>query len=69
MKVSGQPQASAILPPRKEPPVPTGQEAVWAPEPVWTLWREEKSLALSGIEPCFFGRPIHYLVAALIKQV
>jgi hypothetical protein len=24
------------LPPGKEPPVPTVQEAGWAPEPVWT---------------------------------
>jgi hypothetical protein len=23
--------------------VPTGQEAGWAPEPVWTLWRRDKS--------------------------
>jgi hypothetical protein len=33
------------LPPGKEPPVPVGQEAGWAPEPVWTqgLEEEEKS--------------------------
>jgi hypothetical protein len=31
------------LPSDKEPPVPTVQEAVWAPEPVW--------MPLTGIEP------------------
>jgi hypothetical protein len=30
-------------PPGKGPPVPIGQEAGWAPEPVWTLRLEEKS--------------------------
>jgi hypothetical protein len=35
--VSGQRHApAALLPPGKGPPVPTGQEAGWAPEPVWT---------------------------------
>jgi hypothetical protein len=31
------------LPSGKEPPVPLGQEAGWAPEPVWTQRLEEKS--------------------------
>jgi hypothetical protein len=31
------------LPPGKGPPVTTGQEAGWAPEPVWTQRLEEKS--------------------------
>jgi hypothetical protein len=31
------------LPPVKEPLVPTGQEAPWVPEPVWTQRLEEKS--------------------------
>jgi hypothetical protein len=26
---------------RIEPPVPIGQEAGWAPEPIWTTWRSE----------------------------
>jgi hypothetical protein len=30
--------------PGKEPPVPIGQEAGWAPEMVWTLWSRDKSL-------------------------
>jgi hypothetical protein len=33
------------LPAGKEPPVPTVQEAGWAPEPVWTQGLEEKSSA------------------------
>jgi hypothetical protein len=35
-------------PPGKEPPVPIGQEARWAPEPVWTQRLEEKSSASVG---------------------
>jgi hypothetical protein len=34
------------LPPGKGPPVPTGQEAGWAPEPVWTQRLKEKSNCL-----------------------
>jgi hypothetical protein len=36
------------LPPGKEPPVPTVQEAGWAPEPVWTQRVEENSSANVG---------------------
>jgi hypothetical protein len=36
------------LPPEKGPPVPTVQEAGWAPEPVWTQRLEEKSFAPAG---------------------
>jgi hypothetical protein len=37
MEVSGQRHAPAAHYPReKDPLVPNGQEAVWAPEPVWT---------------------------------
>jgi hypothetical protein len=36
------------LPPGKEPPVPSVQEAGWAPEPVWTQRLEEKSSASVG---------------------
>jgi hypothetical protein len=49
MGVSGQRHApAALLPPGKEPPVPIGQEAGWAPEPVWTQRIEEKSFAPAG---------------------
>jgi hypothetical protein len=36
------------LPPGKGPPVPTEQEAGWAPETVWTQRLEEKSSASVG---------------------
>jgi hypothetical protein len=36
------------LPPGKEPLVPIGQEAGWAPEPVWTQRLQENSSALAG---------------------
>jgi hypothetical protein len=36
------------LPAGKGPPVPIGQEAGWAPEPVWTQGLEEKSSAPVG---------------------
>jgi hypothetical protein len=39
------------LPPGKEPPAPTVQEAGWAPEPVWTQRLEEKPSASAGIKP------------------
>jgi hypothetical protein len=36
------------LPLGKELPIPTEQEAEWAPEPVWTQRLEEKSFAPAG---------------------
>jgi hypothetical protein len=49
MGVNGQHHApAALLPPGKGPPVPIGQEAGWAPEPVWTQRIEEKSFAPAG---------------------
>jgi len=49
MGVSGQRHApAALLPPGKRPPVSIGQEAGWAPEPVWTQRLEEKSFAPAG---------------------
>jgi hypothetical protein len=53
MEVSGQLHDLATLPPLKGPLSPTGQEAGWAAEPIWTLWRRGNSLALTGIEPDF----------------
>jgi hypothetical protein len=47
MGESGQRHVPAALYPRgKDPPVPIGQEAGWAPEPVWTQRLEEKSFRL-----------------------
>jgi hypothetical protein len=51
MEVSGQFHDPAALPQGKEPPIPVGYEAGWAPEPVWTLWNTEKSCPYPGIEP------------------
>jgi hypothetical protein len=39
MEVNNKVQPPADVTPEKEPPIPIGQEAGWAPEPVWTLWR------------------------------
>jgi hypothetical protein len=36
------------LPPGKGPPVLIGQEAGWAPEPIWTQRIEEKSFTPAG---------------------
>jgi hypothetical protein len=38
-------------------PVPIGQEAGWAPEPVWTQARRKILSPMSGIEPRSPGRP------------
>jgi hypothetical protein len=48
MEVNGQLHTLAALPPGKEPLIPIGYEAEWAPDPVWTLWHREKSLASAG---------------------
>jgi hypothetical protein len=48
MEMSCQLHAPAALPPGNEAPAPIEQKAGWAPEPVWTLWRREKSLAPAG---------------------
>jgi hypothetical protein len=48
MEVSGLLHVLATLTPGKEPPIPIGYEARWAPELVWTLWRRKKILAPSG---------------------
>jgi hypothetical protein len=59
MEVSGQLHAPASLPPGKyPPPVPIEQEAGWAPEPIWTLWRWEKSFPCLEWKP---GRPARSL--------
>jgi hypothetical protein len=48
MEVSGRYHSPAALHTGKESPVPVGKETEWAPEPVWTLWKREKSLDLAG---------------------
>jgi len=44
MEVSGQLHVPAALAPGKQPPVPTDQEVGWAPEQVWTWWREKSQV-------------------------
>jgi len=39
--VSGRIHEPAALLVGKEPPVSTGHEAVWAPEQIWTRWRQD----------------------------
>jgi hypothetical protein len=58
--VSGQLHAQATLSPEKQPPVPMGYEAGWAPEPVWTTWRREKSCPYrySKSDPSAVQQPI-----------
>jgi hypothetical protein len=57
MGVSGQHHAPAAL----LPPVPIGQQAGWAPEPVWTQRIEEKSFA-SAVDRTPIAQPVvrHY---------
>jgi hypothetical protein len=42
MEVSGHLDALVALSPGKEPLLPTGKEARWAPEPVWIWYQREK---------------------------
>jgi hypothetical protein len=56
MGVCGQRHASTALYPGKGSPVPTGQEAGWAPEQFWTQRLEEFSFVSAGIE---LPRPVY----------
>jgi hypothetical protein len=49
MEVSGQIQARPLYLQGKSRRYPLDRR-LWAPQPVWTAWRREKSLAVSGIE-------------------
>jgi hypothetical protein len=57
--VSSQHHATAALSPGQQ--VPIVQEAGWAPEPAWTLWKREISLSLLIIEPRSLGHPVRSL--------
>jgi len=50
MDVNGQLHTLTALPPRKESLVPTGQEAGWAPEPVWAWWWRKKFPVPAGTQ-------------------
>jgi len=43
--MSGQFHASATLPPEERGPLPSEEQARWAPEPVSTFWKRQKSLS------------------------
>jgi hypothetical protein len=61
MGVSGQRHDWAALYPRgKNPPVLIGQEAGWAPEPIWTQRREHKSSAVGDRTPVVQSVVSHY---------
>jgi hypothetical protein len=66
MGVSGRCHGRA-LPPGKELPVPIGQEAAWAPVPVWTQRLEEKSSASVGDRtPVVQSVVSHYTTAGIV---
>jgi hypothetical protein len=48
MEVNGQLHFPAALPPGKLLPVHIEYEALWAPKPVWTLWKKKRE------DPCIF---------------
>jgi hypothetical protein len=58
MGVSGKLPALAVVPPGKEPPLPTELEVGWTPQPVSTVWKEISLFPLPGIERRFLGRPV-----------
>ena len=62
MEVTGQPHASASLPPGTEPSIPIAPEVGWAPEQVWSFWESKDFL------PCIAGnqtrsRPARRLIS------
>jgi hypothetical protein len=69
MEVSSEHHAPATLPPGKYPAVTIGEEAEWDSEAVWTRWKREKSLSLSGIEPCRPARNLVTILTELLLQL
>ena len=47
-RVNGERRAPASLPLAKERPVSIEQEIAWVSEPVWMLWRKDKTIASAG---------------------
>jgi hypothetical protein len=58
------PRSGRPLPPGKEPPVPTVQEAGWAPEPVWTQREQQIAQTVKPQVICLIHRIrfIHHLL-------
>jgi hypothetical protein len=56
------------LPSEKEPLVPIGLEAGWAPGLFWVLWKREKFLFLPVIESRFPSCAAHTLLTIIIEQ-
>jgi hypothetical protein len=52
MNVNGKFHTLSALPPTNGPPLPIQQETVWTPEPVWTIWRRDKSPDSVGNRRC-----------------
>jgi len=46
VEVSGQQHVPAFYPGERTL-VPTGQQARWASQPIWTIWKRNKYLALA----------------------
>jgi hypothetical protein len=61
--VNGQSRLGRALPLGKGPPVPIGQEARWAPEPVWTQMIGEKILC-----PCRESNPDRPVLQSVVKH-
>jgi hypothetical protein len=69
MGVSSQFHAPIALSRGKQLPVPIG-EAGWAPEPVWTLWRKEKSLTPLGnqtvaVQPAAIPNSLSFFIQSM----
>jgi hypothetical protein len=68
MEVSDQLHAPGLLPPEKDHPVPTGQEAEWVPEPIWTL-QDRENLAFTGnrtqVDRTVYRRYTDYAILAV----
>jgi hypothetical protein len=56
-------------PPRKQPLVPTEQEAGLALDPVWTIWKREYLFPLPEIEPQFFDHPARRLIIKIAEPL
>jgi hypothetical protein len=72
MEVTVQFDAPVALPPVKELPVPFDKEAWWASEPVWTIWRREKSYYVGNrtrtVQPIALPAELSLFIFRIIKN-